>query len=74
MINHDYDDTRGIVIGDVLKKCKIFYDNREQHTFYAKTDNEAKQLAESYIRSKRLEDGKVFSIIYPGEYWELRIY
>ena len=77
MLRHGYDVTNGIVIGGNIaeKQCRIYYEDRQQHQFYATRDSEAKEKAEDYLKERKQELGIIlYNRIYPSDSWELRIY
>ena len=74
MIRHGYDETNGIVIGEIEKTGKLFYDNREQRKFYGKNDREIIAEGKKILDTIKQENGNLFKKIYPDEKWEVRIY
>lgn len=71
MTKFGLDDVNGEVIGDILKRGKLFYDGRQQgRDFYAPND------AELIAKGAELKDKLLSSMpfIYPEKLWEIRIY
>jgi len=78
MIRHGYDETNGIVIGEITSTYVILYDNRKQFSWTGKkqsSDQGGREEANKWIKEKKEELGQMlFNKIYPDDKWELRIY
>ena len=57
------------------KKAKLCYDDREQHEFYGKNDNEIMTEAKRILDTIKQEMGNnQFNRLYPEQKWEIKIY
>lgn len=69
------DIVRGQIIGGDYLRCKLMYQGREQRSFSADNDADAKARAGAVLAEIKAECGQAYPLIYrdPGA-WELRIY
>lgn len=77
MLRHGYDETNGIVIGEITTKHVILYDGRKQFSWTGElsSDWKVKEISNQWIKEKKEELGRMlFNRLYPDDKWELRIY
>lgn len=75
MIRHGYDETNGIVIGELTASYRIYYDNRKQHEWTDRlmSDRKAKEKAQKWINKQKEEGEMLFNRLYPEKKWEIKI-
>lgn len=68
------DDVQGVVVGTYFQQAFLTYEGRKQgSTIYARTDEEAKEVANAYIQNQREECGEAFAMIYPNKAaWQVK--
>lgn len=68
------DEVNGIIIGGTDVQWKLFYENREQGSGYAETEELAVGKANERYQSLMTEFSGFPCYLYRGNRWEIRIY
>lgn len=72
LANCSLEDTNAVIVGRYMQKGVLMYQDRQQGSKYAETDDELNEWAES-LKSELINDFKDTGV-YQKDGWELRIY